>query len=175
MNFIFRRNRAVSFAIFPVLLVALCSAAPAFAQFTVNKPAPSTIHIEVNANKPASFKIPRTVFGSFLEPIGASINQGLSAEILVNPSLETGLWNYQNLNRMASGNPDLKESMRMGLPLPWQPLDADAGSRYAMRYGNAANSWLSLEVMGVAGKTVGIKEQVYLPAQRELRYTGSLY
>jgi alpha-N-arabinofuranosidase len=175
MNFLMRCNPVLNFAMLPVLVGALCSAAPAMAQITVNKPAPSTIQIEVNATKPASFKIPRTVFGSFLEPIGDSINQGLSAEILVNPSLETGLWNYQNLNRMVSGNADLKESMRMGLPLPWQPLDADAGSRFAMRYGNAANSWLSLEVMGVAGKTVGIRQQVYLPAQRELRYTGSLY
>src|SRR6185437_16823649 len=137
MNFLVRRNSALSFAIFPVLVGALCSAAPSLAQITVNRPAPSTVQIEVNANKPASFEIPRTVFGSFLEPIGDSINQGLSAEILVNPSLETGLWNYQNLNKMISGNADLKESMRMGLPLPWQPLDADAGSRYAMRYGTA--------------------------------------
>ncbi|HET8635427.1 MAG TPA: alpha-L-arabinofuranosidase C-terminal domain-containing protein [Acidobacteriaceae bacterium] len=175
MNFPARRNPAVNLAIFSALFGALSSAAPSLAQITVNKPVPSTVQIEVNAGKPASFTIPRTVFGSFLEPIGDSINQGLSAEILVNPSLETGLWNYQNLNRMVNGNAELKESMRMGLPLPWQPLDADAGSRYAMRYGNAANSWLSLEVMGVAGKTVGIKQQVYLPAQRTSRYTGSLY
>jgi alpha-N-arabinofuranosidase len=158
-----------------VLFGFVFSAVLSPAQITVNKPAPSTIHIEVNANQRAAFTIPRTVFGSFLEPIGNSINQGLSAEILVNPSLETGLWNYANLKRMVSNNPELMEATRMGLPVPWQALDADSGSRYAMRYGNAANSWLSLEIMGVAGKTVGIKQQVYLPAERTLRYTGSLY
>jgi len=158
----------------PVALLGI-SAAICSGQLTVNKPAPSTIHIEVDAGKPASFTIPRTVFGSFLEPIGNSINQGLSAEILVNPSLETGLWNDQNISRMISQDPALRRSMRMSLPLPWQPLDPEAGSRYALRYGDAANSWLSLEVMGVSGETVGIKQQVYLPAQRTLHYTGSLY
>lgn len=161
----------------PLLLLAITSlfAAPSLAQVTVNVPAPTTVHIEVNADKPASFTIPRTVFGSFLEPIGNSINQGLSAEILVNPSLETGLWSHENVNKMLAENPKLHVSLRMGLPLPWQPLDPQAGSRYALQYGDAANSWQSLEVMGVAGQNVGIKQQVYLPAERTLHYTGSLY
>lgn len=178
MNLSFRALRIVVRSFGSVITAAALlgiSAVFCSGQLTVSKPAPSTVHIEVDASKAASFTIPRTVFGSFLEPIGNSINQGLSAEILANPSLETGLWNDQNVNRMVSQNPALRQSMRMNLPLPWQPLDAEAGSRYALQYGDAANSWTSLEVMGVEGQTVGIKQQVYLPAQRTLHYTGSLY
>ena len=37
-------------------------------------------------------KIPRSIFGTFLEPIGNSIYGGLWAQILQNPSLEANLW-----------------------------------------------------------------------------------
>lgn len=167
----FRRGRS-SFSLLAALSFMVVSSS---AQLTVDEPAPSMVHIEVNANRLASFTIPRTLFGSFLEPIGDSINQGLSAEILVNPSLETGLWNDANLNKMISGNPALAQSMKLGLPLPWQPLDSTAGNRYELKYGSAANSWLSLEVMGVEGQKVGIKQRVYLPGQRTLGYCGSFY
>lgn len=172
---VYAANAGRKFRLVLMILAIAGLAGRSLAQVTVSKAPPAMVRIEVNADRPADFKIPRTVFGSFLEPIGHSINQGLSAEILVNPSLETGLWNYKNLSRMVSEQPELAASMRMGLPLPWQPIDLEAGNRYVLRYGSAANSWLSLEVMGVPGKTVGIQQEVYLPVQRTLSYTGSLY
>jgi alpha-N-arabinofuranosidase len=42
----------------------------------------------VDATKRASYKIPRSIYGAFLEPIGNSIYSGLWAELLENPSFE---------------------------------------------------------------------------------------
>jgi alpha-N-arabinofuranosidase len=44
--------------------------------------------INVFAGERASFTIPRTVYGTFLEDIGYSVFAGVSAELLDNPSLE---------------------------------------------------------------------------------------
>ena len=41
--------------------------------------------------------------------------------------------------------------------------------------GDAANSWQSLEIMGLHNQQVGIMQRVYLPVQRELEYHVSLY
>jgi len=48
--------------------------------------------VEIDASKQAAYKIPRTIFGTFLEPIGNSTYGGLWADVLENPSLEEGLW-----------------------------------------------------------------------------------
>ena len=41
--------------------------------------------IEVDAARKAAYRIPRTVYGTFLEPIGKSIYPGLWAQIIENP------------------------------------------------------------------------------------------
>ncbi|MFT4113035.1 hypothetical protein, partial [Silvibacterium sp.] len=43
-----------------------------FAQVTETAPVPSTVTVHVDAAKTADYRIPRTIFGSFLEPIGNS-------------------------------------------------------------------------------------------------------
>ena len=146
----------------------------ATAQVTVDRPSPQVISVSVSAKQPGQ-RIPDTIFGSFLEPIGNSINNGLSAEILVNRSLESGLWNHTNLMNLFHDQPELIHATEFGLPLPWEPLDSALGNRFVRHYGDAANSWQSLEIMGVPGSETGIKQKVYLPVQRTLHYTATLY
>ncbi len=93
----------------------------------------------------------------------------------MNPSLEENLWSTRNLETMVHERPELEESSSLGLPLPWEPLDAKQGNRYEPRWGNAANSWRSLVIMGVPGQPTGIKQEVYLPVQRTLSYKGSFF
>jgi alpha-L-arabinofuranosidase len=145
------------------------------AQITVVKPIPARVTIAIDAGKAAGAPIPRTIFGSFLEPIGNSTYNGLWAELLVNPSLEENLWSAKNLETMVHDRPELMRASALGLPLPWEPLDPKQGNRYEPRWGNAANSWRSLVVMGVPGQPTGIRQQVYLPVQRELTYKGSFF
>ena len=130
------------------------------AQITVEKPIPSKAQIDIDAGKTAGAPIPRTLFGSFLEPIGNSTYNGLWAELLVNPSLEENLWSARNLEALVHDRPELSEASALGLPLPWEPLDPKQGNRYEPRWGNAANSWRSLVVMGVPEHPTGIKQQV---------------
>ena len=68
----------------------------AFAQITEARPNPATVTVHVGAE--GTERVPDSIFGSFLEPIGNSINNGVVAEILVNGSLESGLWNHTNLD-----------------------------------------------------------------------------
>ena len=42
------------------------------------------VTLSVDAGRKAAFKIPRTIYGTFLEPIGNSIYGGLWAQLLVN-------------------------------------------------------------------------------------------
>lgn len=100
--------------------------------------------IAINAAKPASYKIPRTIFGTFLEPIGNSIYGGLWAELLQNPSFEDKLWSAGAIQRMIQDEPELVRASELGLPLPWEPLDAKQGNRYEPRWNDAANSYRSL-------------------------------
>lgn len=155
-------------------LLSLAFAATMLAQITVTTPMPKQSRVEVHADQPFEAPLSRRVFGSFLEPIGHSINGGLSAEILQNPSLEDGLWSISNMESMVRDQPRLAQASQLGLPLPWEPL-GDEGRRFQPIYGDAANSWRSLEIMGFPGESVGIKQTVYLPVQRTRRYTGSLY
>ena len=152
------------------LIVCSCRA-----QVTVVKPIPARATISIDAGKTAGAPIAQTIFGSFLEPIGNSTYNGLWAELLVNPSLEENLWSAKNLETMVHDRPELMRASALGLPLPWEPLDPKQGNRYEPRWGNAANSWRSLVVMGVSGQPTGIRQQVYLPVQRELTYTGSFF
>lgn len=145
------------------------------AQVTVDQPIPTVATVRVHADQPAGIEIPRTIFGSFLEPIGNSTYNGLWAEILQNPSLEAGLWDAPHVRQMLEGNPALARASNLGLPLSWEPLNPDEGNRYEIRQGDAANSWLYLRILGVPGEPTGIRQQVYLPVHRTLSYRGSLY
>lgn len=131
--------------------------------------------IEVNAARPVGGTIPRTVFGTFLEPIGNSTYNGLWAEILQNPSFEENLWSAANLEKMMRDEPALVKASSLGLPVPWEPLNVEQGNRYEPRWGDAANSGRSLEVIGVPGEATGVKQKVFLPVHRELEYKGSLW
>jgi alpha-N-arabinofuranosidase len=157
------------------LLALAGGALPLGAQIVVNKPIPSVTTVHVDAGVSSGAEIPRSIFGSFLEPIGDSTYNGLWAEILQNLSLEAGLWDTAHVARMVKEEPSLGRASQLGLPLPWEPLDAGQGNRYELHYGHAANSWQCLEVIGVPGQPTGIRQKVYLPVQRTLTYDGSLY
>ncbi|MGO8793164.1 MAG: alpha-L-arabinofuranosidase C-terminal domain-containing protein [Terriglobia bacterium] len=130
--------------------------------------------IVVDASQKASWRIPRTVYGTFLENIGDSIQGGLSAELLDNPSLETYEASLEVLEHRFT-EPAFRYSSRVGLPLPWLPLWPQQGRRYEPRWGDAANSDRYLCLMGLPGKEVGIRQEVYLPIERELDYRGTLF
>ena len=155
------------------LLLAGLAAGPLFAQSKAAAPAETTIQID--ASKIASYKIPRSIFGSFLEPIGNSTYNGLWAEILQNPSFEDGPWDAKKVAAMLTEEPSLARSSELSLPLPWEPLDYAQGARYAPQWGDAANSYRSLLLMGLPRKQVGVRQRVYLPVHRTLHYTGSVY
>jgi alpha-L-arabinofuranosidase len=143
-------------------------------QIDPSRPMPPAVTVHVSAT--GTERVPDTIFGSFLEPIGNSINNGISAEILVNRSLEAGLWNHVNLENLFRDQPELIESSNStGIPLPWQSLNVAAGNRFELHVGEAANSWQSLEIMGQPDELTGIKQKVYLPVQRVLGYKVSLY
>jgi alpha-N-arabinofuranosidase len=156
-----------------VLLTSGVASSPAGTKFI--RTGPGDAVIEIDAAKKAQYKIPRTIYGTFLEPIGNSIYGGLWAQILENPSFEGGLWDAGHVRRMIEREPALARASAMALPLPWEPLDYGRGRRYEARWDDAANSSRSLLVMALPGKQSGIRQEVYLPAHRVLRYTGSFY
>ncbi len=154
-----------------------CCAAPLclLAQVTPGKPMPSVVTVSVDPSKNLGQVSPQ-LFGTFIEPIDWSINNGVMAEILVNGSLEGGLWSHAMLEPIFKDEPELIQSTNQtGIPIPWQAFNRNAGNRYELHVGHAANSWQSLEVMGVPGELTGIKQRVYLPAPREWTYKVSLY
>lgn len=156
------------------LLGWLWCIAPAGAQITVTHPNPPAVMVKVSAR--GTHRIADTIFGSFLEPIGNSVNNGVAAEILVNRSLEGGLWNHVNLENVFREQPELIESSNQtGIPLPWQSLNPAAGNRFELHVGQAANSWQSLEIIGQPQELTGIMQKVYLPVQRVLGYKVSFY
>ena len=91
-----------------------------------------------------------------------------------NPSFESGLWSAGNVANYLRNRPSLRRASELGLPLPWEPLDSTQGNRYLSVRGDAGNSYESMLVMSLPGKEVGILQQVYLPVQRELTYTGTV-
>jgi alpha-L-arabinofuranosidase len=131
--------------------------------------------IQIDAAKPAGYTVPRTIYGTFLEPIGNSIYGGLWAQILENPSLEDNLWSATALKGKLDANPALYRASQLGLPIPWEPLDQSQGARYEPRWNDAANSHRSLLLMALPEQQTGIRQQVYLPVHRTLRYVGSIY
>lgn len=154
--------------------VLLCSAA-SIAQITQSKPMPKVVEVRVDPTGNLG-TVPPRLFGTFIEPIDNSIDNGVIAEILVNGSLEAGLWNHAMLEQIFRDQPELIESSNStGIPIPWQPLNRAAGNRYELHVGDAANSWQSLELMGTPGDLTGIKQRVYLPVPRTYGYTASLY
>ena len=155
--------------------MCLAFALPMFGQVTVKEPIPPVATIDVDAGKAAGQPLPRTIFGTFLEPIGNSTYNGLWAELLENPSFESGLWSPEKTADILHERPELRRSSSVAIPLPWEPLDPRQGNRYEVHYGDAANSWQSLLVLGVPGEPTGIKQRVYLPVHRTLDYAGSLY
>lgn len=160
-------------ALLPALLVALTTL-PAAAQLTDSgAPADTVVHLRVSPRSTPQV-LPPTLFGSFLEPIGHSTYGGLWADVVENPSFEPGLWSAGNVDAMLHDRPELRRASELGLPLPWEPLDGHQGNRYLPVRGNAGNSDQSLLIMSLPATEVGVLQQVYLPAQRELRYTGSL-
>jgi len=96
--------------------------------------------IAIDSSKPTSYEIPRTVFVTFLEPIGNSIYGGLWAELLQNPRFEDNLWSAGTVQKMIHDEPQLARASELGLPLPREPLDAKQGNRYEPRWNDAANS-----------------------------------
>jgi alpha-N-arabinofuranosidase len=153
----------------------LASAAMAHGQVTVDKPVPQTATIEVDAGQRMGAPMPPTIFGTFLEPIGNSTYNGLWAELLQNPSFEAGLWSPAKVSDMLRESPELRRAGDLGLPLPWEPLNAAQGNRYLVQVGDAANSWQSLVVFAVPGEATGISQKVYLPIHRTRDYLGSFY
>src|ERR1039457_4926751 len=79
--------------------------------------------IRVDVSK-IQHSIPRTIYGTFLEPIGHSTYGGLWAQVLENPSFEDNLWSAGRIRQMLTERPELVESSGLGVPLPWQPLDS---------------------------------------------------
>ena len=152
-------------------IVGLSLSAAAFAQ---PQPAAETV-IQIDTGKTANFSIPRSIFGTFLEPIGNSTYNGLWAELLQNPSFEDSLWDVKHVAEMAKDNPELNRASEMALPLPWEPLRYAQGSRYAPQWGDAANSYRSLLLMALPEKQTGIRQKVYLPVHRISHYVGSVY
>lgn len=147
----------------------------ALAQVTQSKPMPPTVEIKVDSSGDLG-TVPPHIFGSFLEPIDNSINNGVIAEILVNGSLEAGLWNHAMLEQLFRDQPELIDSTNStGIPIPWQPLNKEAGNRYELHVKDAANSWQSLEIMGTPDELTGIKQRVYLPVPRTYGYKISFY
>ena len=151
------------------------TAVPGIAQITEGKPMPPAVTVRVDAGGDRG-QVPPRIFGTFIEPIDNSINNGVVAEILVNGSLEGGLWNHAMLEPMFHDQPELIESSdTTGIPLPWEPLNRAAGNRYELHAGAAANSWQSLEIMGVPDQLTGIMQRVYLPVPRTFTYNVSFY
>lgn len=154
--------------------VAVASSLTALAQITVKEPIPAVAQIKVDAAALGP-QIPKSIFGTFLEPIGNSTYNGLWSELLRNPSFEAGLWSPAAENRMLREDSELMRASHLALPLPWEPLDERQGNRYEIVYGHAANSWQSLRVFALPGQATGIRQMVYLPIQRTRSYVGSFY
>lgn len=145
------------------------------AQVTPGKPMPANVHVAVDATG-NNGTVPAHIFGTFIEPIDWSVNNGVMAQILDNPSLEAGLYNHAMFEPIFKDQPELIEtSNQTGIPFPWQQLNREAGNRYELHVGQAANSWQSLEVMGLPDAEVGIAQRIYLPVPRCWKYTVALY
>ena len=130
--------------------------------------------IEIDAQKVVHL-VPRTVFGGFMEPLRSAIyTGGLWAQLLDNPSFEDNLWSAAAIVHMMQNRPELAAASRAGLPIPWESL-YPRGSRFEPRWGDVANSSRSLLIMGLPDKQAGVRQTIYPPVHRVLRYTGSIW
>src|SRR4030095_2378935 len=121
------------------------------------------VTLRIDASKVADYKIPRSIFVTFLEPIGNSTYNGLWAQILQNPSFEDGLWTAKNVVTMLSEEPALVRASELSLPVPWEPLDYGQGARYAPQWNDVANSHRSLLLMALPQQQSGVRQKIYLP------------
>ena len=125
-----RRSCSISRPAKAITALLLCvTTISGAAQIISGRPTPAQVVVHVESK--GTQKVPDTLFGTFLEPIGNAINNGIAAEILVNRSLEDGLWNHVNLENMFREQPELiSSSNETGIPLPWQSLNTTAGNRF---------------------------------------------
>jgi alpha-N-arabinofuranosidase len=152
----------------------LCARALLIAFAGVRLFAQQSATIEIDARR-IVHPVPRTVFGGFTEPLRSAIyTGGLWAQLLDNPSFEENLWSASAIVHMMQGRPELAQAARLGLPIPWESLYPQ-GARFEPRWGDAANSGRSLLVMGLPGKQTGVRQAIYPPVHRVLRYTGSIW
>jgi alpha-N-arabinofuranosidase len=166
------RNRWTIALLGPLLLVGAGNLFPqALSRYV--KSAEAEAVIDVFPAERAGYKIPRTIYGTFLEHIGQSVFGGVSAQLLDNPSLEPYPASPEYINKQFSSGA-FRQSTRFNLPLPWLPL-RPVGRRYEPRSGNAANSENYLYVMGLPAREVGIRQSIYPPVERELEYHGELF
>jgi alpha-N-arabinofuranosidase len=111
-------------AAYPPLFVLLLSAG-SMAQITQSTLMPKVVEIKVDSKGDLGVVPPR-IFGTFIEPIDYSIDNGVIAEILVNGSLEAGLWNHAMSEQIFRDQPELIESTNStGIPVPWQSLNSE--------------------------------------------------
>ena len=130
--------------------------------------------IAIDVTKSASYAIPRTIFGSFLEPIGNATYNGLWAEVLQNPSFEESLWDVKHVAEMVKIDPELAR-FGDGAAFAVGAAALFAGARYAPQWNDAANSYRSLLLMALPDQATGIRQKVYLPVRRTSHYVGSVY
>ena len=159
--------------VYQISLICACISQLCFPQSLSTK-SMKQASIQIHAQK-TLHTIPRSIYGTFLEPIGNSTYNGLWAEILQNPSFEENLWEAKQVAEMIKDRPSLARSSGMALPLPWEPLDYAQGSRYAPEWNQAANSYRSLLLMALPDQETGVRQSVYLPIHRVTKYTGSVY
>ena len=111
----------------------------------------------------------------FLEPIGNSTYGGLWAEILQNGSLESGLCSASNVARMIRDEPGLGERVKVGIAVAMGAIRCEAREPVRGQAWRCDRTPGNLCDIGLPGQGTGIKQQIFLPAQRELRYQGSIY
>lgn len=157
------------------LMLSLCAHVHGQDQIVETKAQPTVITLKVDAAADGP-RVPAELFGGFIEPIGNSINNGLSAQILVNPSLEGGLWSGVNLENIYREEPELLQLQYLrAIPVPWLPWDKSAGNRYEVHVGKAANSYQSVELLGTPTAATGLMQRIYLPVHRTDSYIATLY
>lgn len=156
------------------ILRTICGFATVMLVCAVTVFAQQNASIEIDTHK-VVHAIPHTIFGGFIEPLRSGIyNGGIWSQLLDNPSFEENLWGPDALAHMIQGRPELSRPSRIGLPVPWESL-YEQGYRFEPRFGDAANSFRSLLMMGLPDKEVGVRQRIYPPVHRELRYTGSIW
>ena len=100
-----------------LLVASPVSAQEATGVVTYVRSAAAEAGTEIDAGKPLPSRISCTIFGTFLEDIRQSIFDGVSAELLGKPSLESYPASLTTLQQRFS-SPDFQRSSARGLPYP---------------------------------------------------------